>query len=135
MALWFDTHVHLERYAPHVRATMLARARTAGVGAVLSVSMDGASSRRTAALPDGVYKAVGVHPLRAGVRDSDVVGSLALRRPVGLVAIGEAGFDAAGPDWAAQAAVFRPQCALAREHNLALVLHVDGRGAWESLKA
>jgi len=125
---WFDTHVHLDRYPAAERAAVLARARAAGVARLLAVSTDCASSRRVAALPDGVLKAVGVHPLRtAGGICAELAGLAG--RP-GVVAIGEAGFDGAGPPFAVQGAAFRAQCDLARRLNLALVLHVAG--AWQA---
>jgi TatD DNase family protein len=62
--LW-DAHIHLERYGD--RAESLVRESvSAGVGALVAVSMDLASSERTAALaeefPDVVRPAYGFHP-------------------------------------------------------------------------
>jgi TatD DNase family protein len=130
---WFDTHVHLDRYTDAERPALLARAEAAGVARLLAVSTDCASSQRVAALPDGVLKAVGVHPLHAAEDVCEALEALAVRP--GVVAIGETGFDDGGPPLAVQAAVFRTQCALARRLNLALVLHVDGAGAWQALTA
>jgi TatD DNase family protein len=108
----------------------VSEAAAAGVGAMLAVSVGRASSERTAAL-DGVLKAVGVHPTRA----DDGVGEwlAGLARGEGVVAIGECGFDDAGPAWEVQRAVFEAQCEVARELRLALVLHVDGAEAWRRM--
>ncbi|HEY7293401.1 MAG TPA: TatD family hydrolase [Dehalococcoidia bacterium] len=128
---WFDTHVHLDRYPAAARTALLERARAAGVARVLAVATDCASSRRVVRLPYGVYKAVGVHPLRAGEGVCPELEALALRP--GVVAIGETGFDGAGPPFATQEAVFRTQCALARRLDRAVVLHIVGDGAWQAL--
>lgn len=128
---WFDTHVHLDRYAAADRDALLRRARAAGVARLLSVSTACASARRTAALPAPILKAVGVHPREAA---EGLCAELeALTRAPDVVAIGETGFDAAGPPFAWQEAVFRAQCALARRYDLTLVLHVAGDGAWNAL--
>ena len=130
VAGWFDSHVHLERYSPEEQARLLAEARAAGVGSLLAVSVSRASSERTAALA-GVPKAVGVHPTRA----ADGVGPwlAELARGAGVVAVGECGFDDAGPAWDVQRVAFEAQCAVARELGLALVLHIDGLEAWRQL--
>lgn len=128
---WFDTHVHLDRYADAERAAQLARAQAAGVTRLLAVSTDCASSHRVAALPAPVLKAVGIHPLHAAEGVCAELETLASHP--GVVAIGETGFDGGGPAFAIQDAAFRAQCALARRRNLALVLHIAGAGAWQAL--
>lgn len=127
---WFDTHVHLDRYPDAERTALLARAHATGVVRVLAIATDCASSRRVAALPEAVLKAVGVHPLHAGEGICTELEALAARR--GVVAIGETGFDGGGPPFAVQERVFCAQCALARRLSLALVLHVDGATAWRA---
>lgn len=127
---WFDTHVHLERYAPAEAEGLMTRAAAAGVVGLLAVSTSLESSRRTLALPADVPRAVGVHPLEAA---QGVAGLEALAAAPGVVAIGETGFDAAGPALASQAAAFAAQCALARARDLAVILHVDA--AWEQFLA
>ncbi|BDI28159.1 TatD-related deoxyribonuclease [Capsulimonas corticalis] len=61
----FDTHCHLNHpdYDDD-REEVAARARSAGVSAMLTIGYDMPSSRRAAALTamDGVYAAIGVHP-------------------------------------------------------------------------
>ena len=130
---WFDTHVHLERYSQEEAAAIQVRALAAGVAGMLAVSTSLASSERTVALPDSIARAVGVHPTRsAEAVDGDWARKLReLATRPGVVAIGEAGFDAAAPDWAAQHRCFEAQAAIATEMGLALVLHIDGEGAWK----
>ncbi|MCC6381477.1 MAG: TatD family hydrolase [Dehalococcoidia bacterium] len=127
---WFDTHAHLERYEPGELGPLLDRAAAAGVERVLAVSTGIVSSRRTVRLPPAVLRAVGAHPLQA----AEGTGGLErLATAPGVVAIGEAGFDAQGPALVVQEAVFRSQCGLAADRRLAVVLHVDA--AWEPFLA
>lgn len=126
---WYDTHVHIDRYDASERGAISERAGAANV-LYLGVATDLESSRALTGVPEAWRIAVGVHPTRA--HDLDV-GLADLARASGVVAIGECGFDASGPPTEFQARAFRAQCALARGLNLALVLHVDGEGAWELL--
>jgi TatD DNase family protein len=128
--VWVDTHVHLDRYEPAGREGIVARAKAAGV-AIVAVAVDIASSRTVVELDGTAGCAVGVHPLHAAELDAGVLRQLA--ELPGVVAIGECGFDGAGPGWEAQAVAFRGQCELAREMGLPVVLHIDGAGAWERL--
>ncbi len=127
---WIDTHVHLDRYQGAERDAMVARAKATGV-AIVAVAVDLASSRVVAGLEGVAGCAVGVHPLRATGWAGEALRDLA--RMPGVVAIGECGFDGAGPDGAVQASAFRGQCELAREAGLPVILHIDGAGAWERL--
>lgn len=130
--LWIDTHVHFERYEPADRARMLAEARAAGVGQLLAVSTTMASSRRTVALDEPVLKAVGVHPTQAHGLDIPALAQLA--KSDGVVAIGEIGFDGNGPGRSVQGIAFEHQAALARELDLAVLLHIDGPNAWHAFE-
>lgn len=130
---WFDTHVHLERYPAAERGRMLREAAEVGVERMLAVSTSCGSSRRSAGLSEDVLKAVGVHPARAAEGVCPEMQELA--RAGGVAAIGETGFDASGPAWEAQEAAFREQAELARRLGLAVVLHIDGEGAWEHFAA
>jgi len=131
---WFDTHVHLDRYGDSAGVAMLARAAEAGVAGMLAVSTSVTSSQRTAALSTPVWKAVGQHPIRAGEAPESLVRHLRrIATLPGVAAVGETGFDASGPDWPAQHTSFAAQAGLAREMGLALVLHIDGAGAWQQL--
>lgn len=127
---WIDTHVHLDRYQGAERDAMVALAKVAGV-AIVAVAVDLASSRVVAGLEGVAGCAVGVHPLRATGWAGEALRDLA--RMPGVVAIGECGFDGAGPDGAVQASAFRGQCELAREAGLPVILHIHGAGAWERL--
>jgi TatD DNase family protein len=131
MPRWFDTHVHLERYTSADQARLVREASAAGVEAMLAVSTSCASSGRTAALALPVLKAVGIHPSRAA--DGVCTDLPRLAAEPGVVAIGETGFDAAGPDFEHQRAAFVEQVSIARDLGLALVLHIDGPGAWQQL--
>lgn len=134
MTRWFDTHVHLERYSPDEQRRLVREASAAGVAGMLAVSTSCASSRRTLGIErTGVLKAVGVHPTKAADGVCDELGLLAARDDV--VAIGETGFDDAGPSFTEQRAAFRAQAALARVRALPVVLHIDGAQAWHELVA
>jgi TatD DNase family protein len=128
---WFDTHVHLDRYAPEERAALLARAAAADV-AVIGAAVDVDSSRALARINGLRGHTVGVHPRYAGTPAAALA---TLAGDKGVVAIGECGFDDAGPDYDLQALAFRAQCMLARSQSLPLVLHIDGPGAWAQLTA
>lgn len=123
-----DSHVHLDRYDAQVVTFMLARARDLGVGRVLNVGVDLATSRRAVALADEhegiVLAAVGVHPKR--LRE-ETVGDLEDLLN-GAVAIGEVGLeyeeDAAAPE--RQRAFFAECLDLAARFDLPVALHVVG---------
>jgi len=131
MDSWFDTHAHLDRYGAAEREEILTRAWEAGVE-VLGVAVDAASAGAMAGMGGIAGRTVGLHPLQAAAWHPGVFSRL-IAAP-GVLAIGECGFDDAGPDPGLQEAAFRGQCALAREHGLPLVLHIAGRRAWEMLE-
>lgn len=133
--MWVDSHCH-----PQLDATtgepdaVLARAREAGVVAMVVVGTDLASSWAAVALaerhPD-VFATVGLHPHDA-VRLVDEWDELrALATHPRVVALGEAGFDYhyLHSDAAAQDAAFRAQIRLAHELDRPLVIH--SREAWD----
>ena len=99
---------------------------------VLAVSTGVESSQRTARLGPRQPKCVGIHPKEATGRGA-VQEIARLAATAGVVAIGEAGFDGAGPPLDVQAAALTAQCAVARRMGLTFVLHVDR--AWEALLA
>ncbi|MEW5761816.1 MAG: TatD family hydrolase [Bacillota bacterium] len=125
-----DTHVHLNdrRFARDL-AEVLARARRAGVGAMICVGWDLPSSEAAVRLAGelaGVWAAVGIHPHDAAKAPPDFVARLRdLARRPGVVAIGEAGLDyyrdLSPRD--VQREVFRAQMGLARELGLPLIVH------------
>lgn len=124
---WFDTHVHLERYSAADQRRLVAEARAAGVEGLLAVSTSLDSSERTLAIDLPVLRAVGVHPTRAADFDPTRLRALAARETV--AAIGECGFDDAGPGWEQQHAAFEFQANIARDLALPLILHIDGPAA------
>jgi TatD DNase family protein len=144
--MWLDSHCHLtaDDYAAD-RAEVLARARAAGVSALVAIGSGYGAARlaEAAALaarePD-VFATAGVHPHEAKELDDDarrrLREALALPR---VVAVGECGLDY----WydnsprAAQREAFAFQVALARELDLPVSIHVRDRGedAYEDLLA
>jgi TatD DNase family protein len=130
-----DTHCHLGHHFDLDVATQLARARAAGVAVLVDVGTDVASSRaavaNAAAQPD-VWAAVGLHPNDAGDASDEVLAALDdLAGSPRVVAVGETGLDryrdTATPEQ--QDRAFRAQLAIARRHDLAVVVHC--RDAWD----
>ena len=128
-----DTHCHLF-LLDEEPADVLAAAREAGVGRVVCVGIDPASSRRSLELAEsfrGVFATAGVHPHTASEFDREagsVVEEL-LAHPT-VVGVGETGLDyyrklSPVED---QRRVFRSHIALSRETAKPLVVHV--REAW-----
>ena len=134
--MWADSHCHVPYDG--VEPDVIAEARAAGVGRLISVGTDADQSAAAVALarrePD-IWATVGLHPHDAskGVHTLDPllaeISSASARPPV--VAIGECGLDyhydfSPRP---AQRDAFRAQIALARRLGLALVIHT--REAWD----
>lgn len=125
-----DTHTHLDdtRYDAD-REETIARARDAGVGTLITIGCDLATSRAAVALADRhpfVYATVGVHPHEAQhVADTWYLELERLSRHARVVAYGEIGLDYhynhSPPHL--QRARFREQIGLARELRLPLVIH------------
>lgn len=128
---WVDTHTHLDRYEPDERAAILARAGEAGV-AIISVGVDVESSRAAVELDGIAGTAIGIHPLHAATAHTSELMEL-LTGSAGVIAVGECGFDAAGPPFEVQAAAFWAQARCARALDFPLVLHIDGEGAFDAL--
>lgn len=105
------------------------RARDGGVEQMVVVGVDIDSSvvaAEIAALAEGVYAAVGIHPNEAGQFDAAVLDDLRdLASAPHVVAIGETGLDQyrQGATAEAQEAAFRAHIGLAKECDLALVIH------------
>ena len=147
---WIDSHCHLqERYLPgDSDATVsdaLARARAAGVEALVCVGTDATTSRQAAALAAageaGVFadaprlrSVVGLHPHDAD-SSLDWLVPLLDEGYAGLVGVGECGldyhYDHAPRD--AQQRRFAEQIGVAHERELALIIHA--RDAWDDLFA
>jgi TatD DNase family protein len=128
--MWIDSHCHVPY--PDIGLEVLDDARAAGVSRLITVGTDAEQSSRAAAVArqhEGVWSTVGLHPHEA---DTGLDGILAVLDEVGdeVVAIGECGLDYYydHSDRAAQRAAFAAQIGLAKEHDLALVIHT--RDAW-----
>jgi TatD DNase family protein len=143
---WTDAHAHLQdRYlgdpaaSADVAAT-LERALAAGVDRVVVVGCDIVTSREALALAGDlsgaveIYATVGLHPHDA-VHAIEPIVELARSGHPSLVGIGECGLDYyyEHSPRARQRQAFATQISLAKELDLALVIHA--RDAWEDLWA
>jgi TatD DNase family protein len=146
---WIDSHCHLqEQYRPQDANTtqLVSEALAAGVNGVVCVGTDAKTSLEGFSLVEGLSVAasqgdgfgawctVGLHPHEASAGIQGVVEVLDQVLEEGsdrVVAIGECGLDYHydHSPRAAQRAAFASQVALARERNLALVVH--SREAWD----
>jgi TatD DNase family protein len=128
-----DSHAHLDMPQFDAdRDSVLERARAADVRAILTLGVDGDSSRRAVALArqySGVYAAVGIHPHEAIRATPEVYKALVglAREPTTnrIIAWGEIGLDYhynhSPPD--VQRREFRRQIRLARELDLPVCIH------------
>ncbi len=128
--MWTDSHCHLQYEG--IAGDALARAAEAGVERIVCVGTDADQSKAAIdvarSAPGRVWATVGVHPHEAK-HGTDGVLPL-IDRPE-VVAIGECGldyhYDHSPRDL--QRVAFAAQIALARIHDLALVVHT--RDAWD----
>ena len=94
-----DTHCHIDgKTYDGDRAEMLARAKAAGISAVITMGTDLERSRRAAALAANepmVYAAAGFHPedIDHIVTDDELQAIAALTREEKVIAVGEIGLD------------------------------------------
>jgi TatD DNase family protein len=124
-----DTHAHLDDQAfDDDLDSVLGRAAQEGVGPILAVGSDGASSLKAVTLARRyrtVYAAVGVHPHEASrfAEERDVVRALLHEEKV--VAVGEIGLDYVRSRAALgeQMEAFREQLGWARECGLPVSVH------------
>ncbi len=130
---WTDDHCHLHYRdaTPDRVAEAVAEARSAGVGRMITVGCDLADSKAAiaaAAVHEGVFATVGVHPHEAA---GGIDGIESLLGDPTVVAVGECGLDYfyEHSPREAQREVFAAQIALAHAHDLALVIHT--RDAWD----
>ncbi len=123
------THLHFDSFEAD-RDAVIQRARQAGVGAILTLGTDWASSRCTLEIAqryDFIFAAAGIHPSeaqRARSEDLRRIQHLAQNHPK-IVAIGEIGLDFYrnnGPP-ENQYRVFRDMLLIARELDLPVVIH------------
>jgi TatD DNase family protein len=140
-----DSHCHLDVEAFDAdRATVVARAATAGVVGILVPAIrprtwptlveltrrDRPSSLATSPMMLDLRIAVGIHPqivpeLDAGERDGDLAARIAEAAVAsGAIAIGECGLDGGTSDPAEQERILRAHVRAARETRLPLVIHV-----------
>jgi len=147
---WTDTHSHIqETYLddPSGVEAVLDRAMASGVGRIVCVGTGEEASREAVALAarvassgskTRVWSTVGLHPHEASSGVGPVAKLLAEvaprstgRPPGSVVAVGECGLDYfyEHSPRAAQRDAFAEQIVLAKEYDLALVVH--SRGAWD----
>ena len=125
-----DSHCHLQdRRFDADREQVLARAREAGVTALVVIGDDIASSRAAVELADShedVYAAIGVHPHNAkSLADGDLETLARLADSAKVVAIGEIGLDYyrdLSPR-NVQLRAFQEQLQVARSLRLPVVIH------------
>lgn len=129
----YDTHCHLAwRAAEDPPADQIARARAAGVAAILCVAVDEATAVEARELargaPEILRASVGLHPNDVGdgaALEPRLAELARLAAEGGFVAIGETGLDfyrdQATP--AAQEHALEFQLELARRHGLPVILH------------
>ena len=131
---YVDTHCHLDHHEGLSVAEQVERARAAGVGLMITIGTDMASSTQavsTARRFDDVHACVGIHPndaMEASPRVLEVIERLTEEPEV--VAVGETGLDYYRDHTTPQqqSAAFRAHIDLAREHDKTLVIHC--REAW-----
>jgi len=123
-----DTHAHLDA-CEEPADELVARAREAGVGTIVSVGSGLESCRETLAIAarhDGVFAALGIHPHQAADEDDDRLAELReMLDDDTAVAVGETGLDYYR-DYAPrdrQLALFERQLELAAELGKPVVIH------------
>lgn len=126
----FDTHSHYDDEAfDGDREALLAGLSEKGVGTVVTVGADIATSRAALSLAkthEMVYAAIGIHPTETGsVTEEDIDWLRTHSSDEKVVAIGEIGLDYhwREPDPAVQKIWFERQIALAKEVNLPVIYH------------
>jgi TatD DNase family protein len=125
-----DTHCHLDWNSFDAdREAVIDRAAQAGVTRMITIGVDGPSSRRAIEIADqyaAVYAAVGVHPNDCAEFDAATLADIrALAQHPKVVAIGEIGLDYYWHkvDHDVQARVFRAQLELAAELRKPVIIH------------
>jgi TatD DNase family protein len=132
VAQWTDTHCHTQEQMVETGSDeLLQRAREAGVQRFIVIGTDATTSKQAidiAAKHDDVWATVGLHPHDA-TKGVHTIAPLATSPRV--VGIGECGLDYyyEHSPRDIQMPAFAEQIALAKEHNLSLVIHT--RDAWE----
>ena len=122
-----DTHAHLDSL-DDLPGT-LARARENGIGRIIAISSDLASSRDTVSISEkyeNVFAAVGIHPHAAKTADSGVLKEIETLAGAGkVVAVGETGLDYhhLNSEKDAQINSFAAHIGIAYRVGLPLVIH------------
>jgi TatD DNase family protein len=125
-----DSHCHLDYFSEEERPAVIARAKAAGVGQMVTIGVTMSQSRQAIAMADAdpdVFACVGVHPNHAAdegpVPAPDAIAALANHRKV--IGIGESGldyfYDKAPKD--VQAQNFRAHIRAAQLTGLPLAIH------------
>jgi TatD DNase family protein len=128
--MWADSHCHLQYEGSPPDA--VAAAVSAGVGCMICVGTDSPESAAAIdvarANPGRVWATVGLHPHQA---TDGIAGILPLLDAPEVRAVGECGLDYHydHSPRQVQREMFAAQVAIARNHNLALVVHT--RDAWD----
>jgi len=124
-----DTHCHLDLFDRDEVPALLARAREAGVGRVISVGVNVESAGRAVGLAQtypNVFASVGIHPHDAAQVDAPAIARLKdLARAPEVVAVGEVGLDyyrMRAPKQQ-QIEAFKRQIELAAGLDLPLIIH------------
>lgn len=129
---WTDTHCHIHDDKMTTSSSeSLQRAREAGVSRFIVIGTDAETSAAATAIAaehDDVWATVGLHPHDATNGVDSIVPFISLPK---VVAIGECGLDYyyEHSPRDVQIPAFAQQIALAKEHNLSLVIHT--RDAWQ----
>ena len=127
-----DVHCHLEDPAfDSTRDEVLARARDAGVGAVVTSGLGLEAALKTLGISDNkfVYATLGIAPYE--LTGYEQVNQLIMRERARIVGIGEVGLDyyyGSAEDRAKQVEVFTRFVRLARELGLPLIVHSRSAG-------
>ena len=132
--MWIDTHCHLDaREFDADRSEVVARAAVAGVRQIVlpAVDVHNLATVRELAHRHGLVYALGIHPLCVDRADDGDLARLDAelerhRDDPRLVAVGEIGIDhfIAGLSRERQEHFYAEQLALARRHDLPVLLHV-----------
>lgn len=131
MALIFDSHAHYDdEQFDEDREELLKELKENGVGAILNMSSDYESVKRTVELTkkyDFIYGAVGIHPEHADQYNEEVKKELTeILKGEKFKAVGEVGLDYywdSNPPKEVQIRVLRDQYELAKSLGMPIILH------------
>jgi len=128
----FDTHAHLNFNAYKDDVDEVIKRTLGNEVWVINVGSQYATSKRAIEIaeryPEGVYTAIGLHPIHTNEEEYDIVKYRALAKSKRLVAIGEIGLDFK-PEYALylykerQREIFLKQLDLAKELDLPVIFH------------